>query len=180
MHKGFTLIELVVVTGIIVLLTALILPNYRAGDQQLSLQRATHKLAQDLRRTQEMAMSAQFSVATGGEVPRGGYGIYFQEPAGPKEYLLFGDADNDHQYGSGDYSVENIEIKEGIIISAIETDKGSESNLFIAFTLVDSEVYFSPVEDASWAKIVLANEQNLSETKTVYVNKAGLIAVEPR
>ncbi|MDP3991232.1 MAG: type II secretion system protein, partial [Candidatus Nealsonbacteria bacterium] len=115
-NKGFTLTELMVVTGIIVLLTALVLPNYRTGDRQLTLERAAHKLSQDLRRTQEMAMSSYFSLEkTGGEVPKGGYGARFLREIEPKQYRLFGDGNADGLGpSSNDYDIETIDIEEGV------------------------------------------------------------------
>ncbi|MDO8669067.1 MAG: type II secretion system protein, partial [Candidatus Buchananbacteria bacterium] len=59
MKKGFTLIELLVVVAVITALTAVVLPSFRSGDNQLALQRSASKLAQDLRRVQGMAVSAQ-------------------------------------------------------------------------------------------------------------------------
>ena len=44
-NKAFTLIELLVVVSIIVLITALTLPNYRLGDNQLAIQRSSHKVS---------------------------------------------------------------------------------------------------------------------------------------
>ncbi|MDP3991099.1 MAG: type II secretion system protein [Candidatus Nealsonbacteria bacterium] len=182
-NKGFTLIELMVVTGIIVLLTALVLPNYRIGDRQLTLERAAHKLSQDLRRTQEMAMSSYFSLEkTGGEVPEGGYGMRFLRETEPKQYRLFGDGNADGLGpSSNDYDIETIDIEEGVIIKTLTTDtRGSVNNMWVTFIPPDPEIRFSPggIAEAGWIKIILASENDLSKTKSVYVNKAGLIYVE--
>ena len=73
---GFTLIELLVITAIISLMSALIIPNLRFGEEQFAVQNSAHKLAQDLRIAQEMAMSAsEFNEI----IPQGGYGIYFEK-----------------------------------------------------------------------------------------------------
>ena len=156
MSRGFTLIELVVVTTIIVLLTALTLPNYRAGSQQLALQRSAYKLAQDLRRAQEMALSSQ---EFGGEVPAG-YGIYLEE--GASRYTLFAYIDGDQR------EVEIINLEKKIKIGDLLPD----SPLTIAFIPPDPSVAFYP--DAVTASITVASK----EAKTIQVNKAGLIAVE--
>ena len=113
MNRSFTLIEITVVIGIIALLTALILPNYRVGQRQFALQRSAHKLSQDLRRAQEMAMSAALSEETGGEVPEGGYGIQFQKT--DTSYILFGDKNSNHSYDSGiDYLIEIPETEKEV------------------------------------------------------------------
>ena len=165
MNKGFTLIELVVVIGIIVLLTALTLPNYRAGDKQLSLQRSVSKLSQDLRRAQEMAMSSREFI---GAPPtfRGGYGIYFNLSQ-PGQYILFADLDNENDYDTGE-AVETLVLESKIIIDSLSPS----GPLTIVFIPPDPTIVFSP--DAAIASITVINE----ETKTVQINKAGLIAIE--
>ena len=76
--KGFTLIELMIVTLIVALITAIVLINYRVGNRQLALNRSANKLAQDIRRAQEMAMSATACEPCGGIVPPG-FGIFLEK-----------------------------------------------------------------------------------------------------
>ena len=83
MSKAFTLIELLVVVSIIVLMTALTLPNYRLGDKQLALQRSAHRMAQNLRMAQGYAISAK---EFNGTAPLG-YGAYF-DLTKPTAYIL--------------------------------------------------------------------------------------------
>jgi type II secretion system protein H len=91
---GFTLIELMVVMTIISIMTAVVLTNYRGGNQQLALDRSANKLAQDIRRAQGMAMStAQCPSGTdcAGQVPPR-YGIYMGNSAAEKSYYwIFAD-----------------------------------------------------------------------------------------
>ena len=77
-ESGFTLTELLVVASIIILFSAIVLANYQTGNKQFALQRSAHKLAQDIRRAQEMAMSAKECEPCGNVVPPG-YGIYTQQ-----------------------------------------------------------------------------------------------------
>ena len=53
--KGFTLIELLVIVSITVLMTVVVFSNYGKNNEIFALERSSQKLAQDLRRTQEMA-----------------------------------------------------------------------------------------------------------------------------
>ena len=165
MSKGFTLIELIVVTSIIVLLTALILPNYRAGDRQLSLQRSAAKLAQDLKRAQEMALSSQ---KFNNEVPAG-YGIYLNKNQ-PFQYILFADLDNGKDYDAGE-AVEILQLEKQIQISSLSP----LSPLTIVFTPPDPQIYISGGNEA---RVILCIKTDLTKTKSVIVNKAGLIAVQ--
>ena len=94
---GFTLAELLVVMAIIVVISGLSLANWRGGEKQYALLRAASKLSQDLRRAEEMALSSkEFQ----GQIPEGGYGVYFKEQE-KDHYILFADFNGNHHYDSG-------------------------------------------------------------------------------
>jgi len=139
------------------------LPNYRTGESQLALQRSANKLAQDIRRAQEMAMSAkEFE----GVVPPGGYGINFQTNL--TSYILFADLNNNKVFDSGE-AIETLSLERGVKISNLSP----ASPLTISFTPPDPTVNINPSN--SLAIITLSNN---GQTKIIKVNKAGLIYVE--
>lgn len=146
--NGFTLIELIVVTGIILLLSAIALPNFNAGEKNMALERSTAELVQDLSRAREMAMSA------------GAYGMKFETNA--SDYILFADLNNDQVLDSGEI-VETISMEEGIKISVLSP----VSPLIITFTPPDPTVNIN-----STTTITLTNN---SQNKNIRINKAGLI-----
>lgn len=148
--QGFTLIELVVVTSIIVLLTALTLPDYRIGSQQLALQRSVHKLAQDLRKAQEMAVSVK---EFDGQTPTG-YGIYLDRDE-PGKYILFADLDGDQKYSGVSEKVEEINLEKNIEIGELNPI-ASDSSLNISFLPPDPVTIFNP--DAAQASIKITIE----------------------
>ena len=165
--RGFTIIELIVVIGIIALLTALILPNYRRGQESFALQRSATKLAQDLRRAQEMAMSAKkFQACTDSEY-KYGYGIYLKEIE-PDHYLLFADCNGNGDYDSGrDEIVEDINFEKDVKINKL-----SKTSLRITFTPPDPTVSIKPNPPA-WIELSIN-----TSSKIIRVNTAGLISVE--
>jgi len=166
MNKGFTLIELLVVLSIIVIMTSLTLPNYRAGDQQLALQRSVAKVSQDLRRTQEMAMSSrEFVGAPAGFV--GGYGIYFNLSQ-PDQYILFADLDNENDYDTGE-AVEILELETNIVFSNLSPD----DPLTIIFIPPDPQVIIAGGIEGT---IILTSTVNLEIRQSVVVNTIGLIS----
>jgi len=182
--KGFTLIEFLVVTVIITILTAAILVNYRNSGQQFALQRSAYKLAQDIRRAGEMAMSAQECPINkcGGPPaiipPR--YGIEFSIDR--DYYILFADINDNGKYEppSPDIEVERITFEEGVSIKALYSSSGgpfsSKDQLWVTFKPpVPVTVIRDPGEMSS-ERIELANTQN--QTKTININAIGLIDVD--
>ena len=169
--KGFTLVELLVVSSIIILLSAIILPNYRGIERQFALQRSAHKLAQDVRRAGEMAMSTrEFQ----GEIPEGGYGIHLKLSWG-NYYKLYADKNGDEKFDGSDGEVETIYLEKGVYIKDI-----SPSSLSINFKspIPTIKITTEAGQDSASAIITLSLESDLTKTKIIKVNSAGLIDVE--
>lgn len=165
--KGFTLIELLMVVSILLIFTAIYLPNLKKGDELFALQRATNKLAQDLRIASEMAMAGKL---TGSQFPRGGYGIYF--PSTSDQYYLFADSNGNSSYDAGDSIVENLSLQEkGVTIQSISPPPP----VSIVFFPPDPTVTIKNNSGtSSQATIILfQNGKKLG----VRVNSAGLIEI---
>lgn len=192
--KAFTLLELVVVLAIISLLAAIVLANYRGGEKQSALLRSTHRLAQDLRRAEEMAISSRKTPPEFGEevFPQGGYGIYFEiDPSIPKGYhiILFADCDREGDYdgwgsytcaeatsglgNSRDETIEVITLEEGIRIKEL-FPLSPDNSLSITFIPPDPTVTIAG-GDETVAVITLCLKDAPTITRTITVNKAGLI-----
>jgi len=165
-QKSFTLVELLVTTGIILLISALIFPNYRAGEEELSLQRSAQKVAQDLRRVEELALSAK-AYPNAPSTFKGGYGINFQ--INSTSYTLFADLDDQKDFDSGE-EIEISDLEEKVKITGL-----SATPLNVVFLSPDPEVFIS---GGSEAQITLSFETNPTKTKIIKVNQVGLINVE--
>ncbi len=159
MSKGFTLIELIVVTGIIVLITALTLPNYKAGERQFALQRSAHKLSQDLRRAQQLAISAE---EFEGQVPSG-YGIYLNKNQ-PTQYILFVDLNSDGQYSGLSEIVEEINLEKRVKITELNPIE-MDSSLTITFRPPDPATIFYP---DGFSALVTLEAEGLETTVVQY------------
>jgi len=167
-NKGFTLVELLVVISIISLLSLLLLTNYRAGDAQLKLQRSSYKLAQDIRRAEEMAISAKDFQ---GIIP-GGYGIYFNLNQ-PSQYILFADLNSNKQYNVAE-AVEILKFENTVSLQTLVPISANNS-LTVIFSPPDPTINFSP--DAASASITIKTV-GAAIQKTIQINKVGLISVQ--
>lgn len=173
MKHGFTLIELLVVMSIIMIISLLTFANYRLGEKSFSLEQSAAKLGQDFRRMEEMAMSAK---EFHGKIPRGGYGVYLR--AGDSLYTLFADCDQNYQYTvtgtpcQGGYAEKVEEVSLG---SRLEISLSSGSVLNVVFTPPTPLVTISGSANEATATVSLKDIP--SRSKTVKVNKAGLIEI---
>lgn len=116
--KGFTLIEVLVVTAIIVIISAFMAVNFRKGEEGRKLQRTAQQIAQDIRKAQNLALSSTEYAA---EVPVEGYGARFRTQD-INSYTLFADTLNDSSCGyPGSGTISNPSLEQGIEIDSLYT-----------------------------------------------------------
>lgn len=171
-QAGFTVLELLISIGIIVILTGIFIFNFGLQRQDAALLRSAQKLSLDLRRVQNYALSAQNFMAS--SVPCG-WGIHFNG-INSTAYTIFADkavnvdcSDRDYvraANGSEDFETANLEL--GIVVSGLT---GGLSD--VVFTPPDPLVSFNPSQTS--ATITLAN--NKLNTKAIMINKVGLISL---
>lgn len=184
---GFTLAEVLIVLTIITILFSIVLANYRTSEKQFSLQRSAHKLAQDLRTFQEMAMTGQKTNFQFGQVfPRGGYGIYLETDL--NSYILFADCDGGSDYdesgtaascadatsepdNSCPEKIAEFSLESGVTISNLYP----LSPLHITFFPPDPVITINPEPVDNQAIITLTFG---GKTKTVTINTVGLIDID--
>lgn len=165
--KGFSLTEMVVVVGIILVLAGIFSINWRSAREDFLLQRSAHELVKDIRRALEMTMS--LAPLQGGTVPDG-YGIYFGQ--NNDSYTLYADRDNNERYDETiDTKVEIIYFETGVKIESL-----SRNNLSINFKPPNPTVNIGGGDTE--ATITITLESNPLKTKRIKVNKAGLVYVE--
>jgi len=174
--KGFTLVEVVVSIFIIVLLAGIVFANYRQAGKQFALQRSASKLAQDIRRAEEMAMSAK---EYNGINPRGGYGMHFDKTSSAKSYILFADCDGtNYQYDPGGNpcnglyeKIETINFEGEVKIFSLRSSGVEVPSLDIVFTPPDPTIRVNKNEGKT-ASIYFTID---SKIRSVEVNPRGLI-----
>ena len=181
---GITIIEIVVVVAIIGILLSILITNFPAIQRQFALSRATHKLAQDIRRAEALALSASDEV-----INAQGYGIYIGK-INPKQYILYADLKNidnnpsrvENQYDDLDTIIDIIDLaKESPGVSVDSISSGSNP-LSVNFTPPNPKVTISgPANiERAWIALKLDNSifSNNSNTRYVYVWKSGLVQTQ--
>jgi len=180
-QRGVTLVEIVLILGIIAILSSIILPNYKDARAQFALERSAHKLAQDIRRVAEMALSSSEcpvgTTCVGTVPPR--YGIYIS--LNPPRAILFADTNSPvGMYTSGDDLIEELNIEQEVFIKDINVGSPPKKTS-ITFEPPAPTVkikWDSDGDDGASVIITLALKSNQLKIKTVTVNKAGLVNVE--
>jgi len=166
MSKGFTLIEMLVVITIIAILTTISIPFYQGSRKKMLLQNITNKLAQDIRKAQEMAMATKESQCG---IPKGGYGVYFVE--NQKKYILFADCDGNEKYDGGIEKFKEINLEKGAQIYQLFPS----SPLTITFSPPDPTTFINQTTTFQSAKIFIKID---NKTSSVEVLSTGLIYVK--
>ena len=120
--KGFTLAEVLIVIAISLLLTLVVVVNYREGQKKVILQRAAHKLAQDIRAVQEMAVSGIKCPDKECEgLEPNGYGIELRTAGDNSLYKLYVDTAEPYEFYSeeDDVTIEVIQLEKDVVVESI-------------------------------------------------------------
>lgn len=95
-RTGFTMIELVVASVVLVILFSVVLARFHSGQNTGDLTTALRQVIDGVTGVRSMSMSGQL---INGSVPSGGYGIHFDLTVVPGQYRWFGnDVNGDPQY----------------------------------------------------------------------------------
>lgn len=179
---GYSIIELLLVISMVLFFTGLTLVNYKSGGKHFALHRSANQLSQDIRRTEQKAMSTAICDECGDIIPDGGYGIYFEKgTVNGKKYILYADdviVDGKYSDGSDHKIGEEIFLEKGVYIHNIEIDGGSTNFASINFLAPEPSINIS--DGASGVKLVitLALETEPTATVTVEANIAGLVEIK--
>ena len=180
--KGFTLIELLVIISIIFLMSITIFSNYGKNNEIFALERSSQKLAQNIRRGQEMAISGLVGSAT-----TCGYGLFFNNVtessavANQYKYIIYEEKDADcnaairyWQEGT-DAAKETIYLETGVKICDILSDGVTIVSRSISFEPPNPLTYIGGISSEHTAAIILCVENDTSITRTITINNAGLV-----
>jgi len=193
---GITLVEIVVVIFITVLFSMLIISDFPTIQRRLALSRATYKLAQDLRKTEDFGFSGVTIKYKTGHITVKGYGI-FLGPAST-QYLIYADVNGNEIYDGSffnglcseqtdppqaDCPIEIIDIREenpSLSIKKIENIVGVfpiSINFMPPNPTINIANAGGSYNDPAGIVIVLGLTTDLSAERRILVNSSGLINV---
>ena len=158
-NGGFTLVEMLVVVGIVVLLSGAILVNMSTGNRGIEVLRSAQTISSALRKAQNDALGS------------GEAGVYFTVGQNP---IFFMDIDNNRQYDLGEEQKTIILDKNTELISF--TPSGSSLHIF--FAPPNPDVYINGTLISSDALVTVRHLSDASVIKTVRINTIGLISIE--
>ncbi len=85
--KGFTIVEMLVSVGIILIITSIVLLGQNNFNRNLVLMDTTYTIASTVRQAQSLGLASRKF----GSTQNSGYGVYFYTAASGSSYLLFAD-----------------------------------------------------------------------------------------
>ena len=163
-RKGFTLVEMMVIIGILALISAILIVYIRSGSRQIILFREQAQVVSILSRAKYLAISTFGKTG----VPCG-YGIHFEKPT---TFLIFKDIADDCQTSDLKYSGPQ-EIQESFQLdSTVEFNTLTLSD--ILFIPPDPSVIITPSQDDATIVIKTVGAENSASIK---INIAGQISI---
>lgn len=153
-NGGFTLAEIIVVVGIVVILAGLTFTNLTPTQRQSGLNSSLNILVADLKQQQIKAMAGD----TEGRSTPDNYGIYF----GTSTYTLF----HGSSYSSSDTANQVVKLDNDVVVSNITFP----SNVII-FTQVSGEI----LNFVNGSNTVTIKNVTGNLTKTITINRYGVI-----
>lgn len=165
---GFTLIEMMLVLFITITIATVSIYSLRGGSAQGALARSAARVALDLRRAQNLALTSL--VYQGSAVY--GFGIYFTTTT-PNEYILFADQNGNDSYDGVAEQAELIKLESNVVISSLVPG----SPIIIVFRSPEptTTIKNGAVQITS-ATITLAHQIETSlAAKQIFINNFGLV-----
>ncbi|HDZ54299.1 MAG TPA: hypothetical protein ENI19_02025 [Candidatus Nealsonbacteria bacterium] len=155
MMKSFTLIEVLVIIGIMVILMVLALPAYRSFQNELDLNNSTEEIINTLRIAQNKTLASEGASQ---------YGVYFDQTTSPHQYTLF----KGNDYASRNSSFDKIhKLPKSVEISDISLNGG------------ESEIIFDRISGTTsqFGSLIIRLKDNPTKTKTVYIENSGQVGL---
>ncbi len=183
--KGFTIIELLVTSLIIALVTGLILANNSSFNNSVLFSNQAYQVALDIRQMQVFSLGERLD----GTSPRDEFGVYF-DVTSPTNYVLFensGGTELPPEYDpENDTVLASANFDSRFVLHSIEADGSPVESVAITFQRPNFDAIFCVKTDSgsscssssqSEIVLVLASAADASEVRYVTVSATGQISV---
>lgn len=183
-QNGYTLIEMIVVVALTATMVGISMYNYFAHKKDEILIIETQKVAQMLRRAQNLSLSPQL----GGEIING-FGINVSTTSGGGTITLFKDIGSlpNYIYDGGDEKIEELNLDPNVKVSVLQAplidgdnttaDETTLNVLYIPPDPIVSIYNATGSTSASKAKIIIALIDD-SKLRSIEFNLTGLVEVK--
>lgn len=194
-EKGVTLVEVIVSIVVVAFFSMVMVSNFPRMKNTLALSRSIHKLSQDIRRVQDLALSGHELLVDGQKVSISGYGLYFDfsNDTNKSKYIIY--ADNcpqdpfDKKYttgipscvGESDRVLETIEFEPGIIIYSIAGISGANTSVNFSPpnpTTTISNLAYSSLAPTGGIAIYLAVASSPGQQAIIKIYPSGLAEIK--
>lgn len=191
--SGFTFIELLTVMAVTIILSGIVLVNFRKGERNLALQRSAQIITQTINQAITSSLAGKRHPDAAGTINQGGFGIYIE--VGASSVVLFADCDSEGDYdlsgsaglcidalsGAGSSYPEKVELKNlesNITISSITPCSGGPPcALNIVFLPPDPQAFFNNSSLAA-GEASIQIQDTTGNTLIVKVNALGVTYIE--
>lgn len=188
-NKGFTLVELLIVTSIFVALTTIVLVRYSGFNSRIVSTNLAYDIALSLRKAQTYGLNVRGFDTGNNIIFDTGYGIHFED--GVNTYILFADLNGNNRYAPNEL-VETFSIGAGHYIKSFCgtisvgnencSDTGGLDDLDIVFTRPEPEASiksFGPEVTYQTASITISSSQNIDRQVIIYSTGQISIVTNP-
>jgi hypothetical protein len=191
--SGATLVEIIFVIFMIILFSSILISDFPSLQKSFYLTRAANKLAQDIRRAQDLSLSGFFiKDSAGNNIKISGYGVYINTLVNNHSYTIYADScpsgNLDYQYTipgpgclAGDRVIDTIDLKTygaDLFIKDLTNVTGSQVLSMNFMPPNPATLITSLNPGAKEVIIVVSLQSNPSKTKEVILNQNGLIYVQ--
>ncbi len=184
---GFTVLEMVIVLGIVTMISSVVLANYPAFNERLGVRRAAEDIASLIRQAQAYGLGVKEFGAGSGIFP--GYGIYFKRYASvgvpANFYILYADSNNNLIYDAPGEKISELSLQGAAVIDDICGDQKQatpgpcgKGNLYVEYLRPQPSVSLRTADGVSYSDVEVKIKGPRGTTKTIVIWISGQVSIE--